>query len=207
MSNPGGAGTGTVRGTALQKQSAKTAQIEAIDALIAHDTEAQITHSEAMIPLSEVMALIDAKVAEAVAAVKPVDQSPAVTVPTLFEGAYLKHYRCDGPTNSLTPLQIQERKMVQRQGEWVPGPVMPGHKMRFIRGHFFAQTENQVRQLDWMMKTPRMRAGAVGSHTVMGGRPSIYVDDGLDVVRIGDDRYVTKGSEAHKAHLRTLGQF
>jgi hypothetical protein len=195
-------GTKTLRGVALPKPpTAVEPYQDEIEAL----GETQVTHSEPMLPLSEVLALIDAKVAEAIAKAPRVDAAPVPQVPSLYEGKYLLHVRC----NEKNLLSIRERRMTLDPvtNEYVPGEVIPGRKMVFVRGHFFATDENQVRQLEWMMKTPRFRAGVVGPNTVLGGRPGLWVDDGLDTIKIGEDRWVTRGSEAHKAHLRTLGQF
>lgn len=87
-----------------------------------------------------------------------------------------------------------------------PYPQMepiPGSFIRFKRGHFFAVTENQVKQLDWMLNEAEHSAD---TSQVLGGNRAIYVDDDekLYYCTAGCDKndFVSASEAKYKAHMR-----
>ena len=119
--------------------------------------------------------------------------APAVTP----EVKYLKHYRCD----SSPEMEVLELDMESEAPHLTPKPG--AGMMKFRRGHFFAMTENQVKQIEWM------RAGARGvpdAKTKFGGVSGIYEDSGeiLYYCPYGctADQFVTASKDAYHAHLR-----
>lgn len=118
-------------------------------------------------------------------------------VPTAPEFKHLGHYR-----NDVSPeIEVQELNMDADVPQLEP---IRGKYIRFRRGHFFAETENQKKQLDWMLDMAGHSADTTQS---LGGNRAIWLDDDQDKIF-----YCTAGctpaefhaaSEAKlKAHLR-----
>lgn len=107
---------------------------------------------------------------------------------------YLKHYRCD-----VSPDVIIQRRSVNSDGTL--GPVMKGERMVFRRGHFFATEQGEVDQLQWMMNHPQF--DPLDPSRVIGGNPTIYEDDGRDLIQcLHCTEVFVRGSNAYKSHLR-----
>ena len=84
--------------------------------------------------------------------------------------AYLKHYR-----NDVFPQKRYIRMHVDHENDkLVQDRIDLGEYIQFANGHFFATDQRDVDQLEWMRTHPTHdRTGA----TVIGGDPSLYVDD------------------------------
>ena len=107
---------------------------------------------------------------------------------------YLKHYRNDVDPNKEYLELDMDTSLPQANPK-------RGSYIRFRRGHFFATTENQVKQLDWMMSRPSVNPE---TGEIVGGDSNIYEDDGNNVGRCpyGCEAYFIPGSNAHKAHMK-----
>ena len=147
--------------------------------------------------LASLESLIQARVDEALRATQRV-ASPMVnavgTNAAVEPAKFLKHYRNMADPNTI----ITERDM----SSGVPGDEVRGGEIRFRRGHFFATTENQVKQIEWMMSNPAV--DPTDPSRIIGGNPNIYEDDGLETVTVSDGQVFVKGSAAHKAYLRNV---
>lgn len=109
---------------------------------------------------------------------------------------YLGHYR-----NDVSPeLEVQELNMDAEVPQLEP---IPGSFIRFRRSHFFATTENQVKQLDWMMGVAEHSADTRDS---LGGNRAIYKDDGEKIFycTAGCSRadFHSASEQRYKAHMR-----
>lgn len=114
---------------------------------------------------------------------------------------FLKHYRNDASPE----LAIQELDM---SAEVPQLAAIAGRKMRFRRGHFYATTQNQVDQIEWMINTPTHSADGT---RVTGGVLGIYEDDGevlyYCTAGCGVDQFIPTASQAKfKAHMRAVHQ-
>lgn len=123
------------------------------------------------------------------------DQQNAPSAPAFN---FLKHYR-----NDVSPeIEVQELDMSTDEPQLNP---IRGSFIRFRRGHFFAASENQVKQLDWMMNAPA--SSADGMRTI-GGNPAIYEDDGekLYYCTAGcpASEFVSASEKKYKAHMRAV---
>lgn len=109
---------------------------------------------------------------------------------------YLKHYRCD----SSPEMEIVELDMSADFPHLSPTKNPP---IRFRRGHFFATTENQVKQIEWMVAGSR---GVPDAKSKFGGVVGIYEDSGevLYYCPYGcsPEQFVTASRDAYNAHLR-----
>lgn len=124
--------------------------------------------------------------------VAPMNPNPALVVPH----NYLKHYR-----NSRSPeIEYLELDMsVLEDGQNPSFFPKKGQYIRFHRGHFYATTENQVKQLDWLSQRDTISGDGVN---VIGGDPALYEDDGEDII------YCPVGcshAEYHFASMKSLG--
>lgn len=119
--------------------------------------------------------------------------APAVT-PT---SSFLKHYRND----SSPEIQVVELDMDSESPRLNPLPGSP--TIRFRRGHFFATTENQVKQIEWMMAGAK---GVTGAKEKFGGSVGIYEDPGEVLYYCphgcSADVFVSATKSALDAHLR-----
>lgn len=111
---------------------------------------------------------------------------------------FLKHYR-----NDVSPeLEVLELDMSADVPQLEP---FPGQYIRFRRGHFFATTENQVKQLDWMLNEATHSAD---TSQVLGGNRAIYEDDGEKIYycTAGCSRadFHTASEASYKAHMRAV---
>lgn len=80
---------------------------------------------------------------------------------------HLGHYR-----NDVSPeIEIQELNMDADVPQLEP---IRGRYIRFRRGHFLAETENQKKQLDWMLDMAEHSADTTQS---LGGNRAIYLDE------------------------------
>lgn len=114
-----------------------------------------------------------------VKAPEPVAKKPnagfVVQKPVVQPDKFLKHYRHANSKN----IKIMELDMsALDRGENPAIYPIKGSYMQFTRGHFYATTKNQVRQLDWMSKRPKYSAN---QEQVVGGDPGIYEDDGEQI--------------------------
>lgn len=110
---------------------------------------------------------------------------------------YLKHYRND----SSPELEIVELDMSTENPAMNALPGKP--TIKFRRGHFFATTENQVKQIEWML------AGAVGvpdAKSKFGGSVGIYEDSGETLYYCpygcSAEQFVSASKTGLNAHLR-----
>lgn len=108
---------------------------------------------------------------------------------------YLKHYRCDVSPD----IQILRRNYNADEDK-MTGTVK-GEWMKFRRGHFFAKTQEEVDQIEWMIRHPQL--DPTDNLRVIGGNPTIYEDDGKDLVACAycGEAFVA-GSNSLKSHLR-----
>ena len=83
---------------------------------------------------------------------------------------YLKHYR-----NDVFPQKRYMRMHVNKETDRLfQDRIDLGEYIQFVNGHFFATDQRDVDQLEWIRTHPTHdRTG----NTVIGGDPSIYVDD------------------------------
>lgn len=108
---------------------------------------------------------------------------------------YLKHYRCDVSPEIKIALRRYNPDTDTLEG------LAKGKWMSFRRGHFFATTQEEVDQIDWMMRHPSLNP--TDSSQVIGGNPTIYEDDGRDLVQCAYcEEVFVSGSNALKSHLR-----
>lgn len=107
--------------------------------------------------------------------------------------SYLKHYRCDVSPD----LTIVRRNA---DGDKLGSPIK-GQYIKFRRGHYFATDQDVVDQIEWLMRNPTTSPS--NPEQVIGGVPTIYEDDGRDLIRCEycPEPFV-RGSNAYKAHLR-----
>lgn len=114
-------------------------------------------------------ALAQAGVSEKKAAASPVYQLNP-NLPSWRPKTYLKHYR-----NDVFPQKRYIRMHVDHENDkLVQDRIDLGEYIQFANGHFFATDQRDVDQLEWMRTHPTHdRTGA----TVIGGDPSLYVDD------------------------------
>lgn len=107
---------------------------------------------------------------------------------------YLKHYRCD-----VSPDITIQVRTYDPERDTLTG-VTKGKRMQFRRGHFFATEQSEVDQIEWMMRHPSLDPSGVN---VIGGNPTIYEDDGKDLVKCAycEEVFVV-GSNSLKSHLR-----
>lgn len=110
--------------------------------------------------------------------------------------AYLKHYRCD-----LSPDATIQKRFYDESTDSLTG-LDKGNYIRFRRGHFFATEQEEVDQLEWMMRNTSVDPRDV--NRVIGGMPSIYEDDGqnLTLCKYGCGETFIIGSNSYKAHIR-----
>ena len=95
--------------------------------------------------------------------------------PVVQPAKFLKHYRHANSQN----IKIMELDMsALDRGENPAIYPIKGSYMQFRRGHFYATTKNQVRQLEWMRQRPKFSAN---QEQVIGGDPGIYEDDGEQI--------------------------
>lgn len=159
------------------------------------DLRAALAEQEAMLAK-----IIEQKVNEALLAARMNQGNPVVNAETRTPAAvtpqkFLKHYRCDVSPD----MQIQVRGY-DRDADKLGAPIK-GHWIKFRRGHFFATTQEQVDQLEWMIRHPLFDPAEPGQ--VIGGNPSIYEDDGQQVTKCQFcDEVFVMGSNSYKAHLR-----
>lgn len=110
--------------------------------------------------------------------------------------AFLKHYRCDASPE----MEILELDMSSEAPHLTP---KDGQMIRFRRGHFFATTENQVKQIEWMIAGAR---GVPDAKTKFGGVTGIYEDSGEVLYHCpygcSAEQFVTASKDAYHAHLR-----
>lgn len=114
------------------------------------------------------------------------------------EFEFLKHYR-----NNVSPfLRVQELDMSADVPQLAP---IPGRFMRFRNGHFYATTENQVKQLDWMMSSASHSAD---QKNTLGGNRAIYEDDGekLFYCTAGCSKadFVTASETNYRKHMQVV---
>ena len=111
----------------------------------------------------------------------------------------LKHYR-----NDMSPdMRIAAMDMDVIDGGGRPtDAIILGEFLVFRRGHFFATTENQVRQIEWLRTRPTHNP--LNPEEVVGGVPTIYEDDGggLHSCFIQGCGFITGSYNGLKAHLR-----
>jgi hypothetical protein len=144
--------------------------------------------------------LIEERIAAALSDTSTVRGNPIVDATqrekkTVTPERYLKHYRCDVAPE----ISIQLRNY--DEGSDSLSGVVKGKRMNFRRGHFFATTQEEVDQIEWMMKHPSL--DPTDSSRVIGGNPHIYEDDGRDLVQCAYCSEVfVSGSNALKSHLR-----
>lgn len=123
----------------------------------------------------------------------PVDLSnqPPATPPS-----FKKHYRCDANPN----MQIQRLDMsALDRGERPSANPLPGEFIHFQRGHLFTDNDNDIRQIEWMKNRPAFSNDLTQT---MGGNPSIYEDDGVDLYHCSQGcDYKTPSKNAWKAHM------
>lgn len=126
--------------------------------------------------------------------VSPGQQNAPTVTPDV---SFLKHYRND----SSPEIQIVELDMDSDVPHLNPLPGAP--TIRFRRGHFFATTENQVKQIEWMIAGAR---GVDGAKDKFGGSVGIYEDHGetLYFCPYGcpADVFVSASKDALNAHMR-----
>lgn len=129
-------------------------------------------------------------------------QEPASTLinPNLGQAVpqnYLKAYR-----NSRSP-EIEYLELDMSALDRGENPSMfpiKGSYLRFQRGRFYATTQNQVRQLDWLSKRDTVSGDG---KAVIGGDPALYEDDGEQIL------YCPVGcshAEYHFASTKSLGR-
>lgn len=122
------------------------------------------------------------------------------TAPVIQPPKYLKHYRNDkSPTVSYQELDMRALDRDERPQQY---PIA-GSYIRFRNGHFYAMTQNQVRQMEWMMQND---AYAGDGLSVIGGDPSIYEDDEAALYHCnrGCDWPGTPSKNAYHAHMRSV---
>lgn len=126
-----------------------------------------------------------------------VDQSQSTPAPVVPDHVYLKHYRCDGSPE----LEIVELDMSADTPRLTAMDGAP--TMKFRRGHFFATTENQVKQIEWMMAGAR---GVPDAKQKFGGVVGIYEDSGETLFYCpygcSADVFVSASKAGLDAHLR-----
>lgn len=116
------------------------------------------------------------------------NDGPIVATPTF---SHLGHYR-----NDVSPeIEVQELNMDAEVPQLEP---IPGSFIRFRRGHFFATTENQVKQLEWMMNTAEHSHDTTQS---LGGNRALYKDDDEKIY------YCTAGCSAGEFHSASEARF
>lgn len=115
----------------------------------------------------------------------------STAIPDAPQFKFLKHYRNDTSPEIL----VQELNMDAEVPQLEP---IPGQYMRFRRGHFFATTENQVKQLDWMMGMAEHSADTSQS---LGGNRGIYEDDNEKIY------YCTAGCSRADFHSASEAKF
>lgn len=123
----------------------------------------------------------------------PVVEASQRGKPVVEPARYLKHYRCDlSPDVTIVARAIEGGKL---------GSVLKGKSIKFRRGHFFATTQEEMDQIEWMMTNPAFDPG--DTDKVLGGMPSIYEADGKELTSCPycDEMFVA-GSNALKSHLR-----
>ncbi len=108
---------------------------------------------------------------------------------------YLKHYRCDVSPDITIQVRLYDAD------EDKLGAVVKGQRIQFRRGHFFAKEQREVDQIEWMIRHPSL--DPTDSSRVIGGNPTIYEDDGKDLVKCAycDEVFVAQ-SNSLKSHLR-----
>lgn len=121
------------------------------------------------------------------------EDAPKVPTP---EFTFLKHYR-----NDVSPeIEVQELNMDAEVPQMEP---IPGSFLRFRRGHFFATTDNQVKQLDWMLN---MAEHSADTSQVLGGNRAIYEDDGEKLyyctAGCSKEDFVSASEAKYRAHMR-----
>ena len=118
------------------------------------------------------------------------NEAPATPVSPDF--THFGHYR-----NDVSPeIEVQELNMDAEVPELEP---IRGRYMRFRRGHFFAETENQKKQLDWMLDKAEHSADTTQS---LGGNRAIYLDDDSEKIF-----YCTAGCAPGEFHSASEAKF
>lgn len=147
-----------------------------------------------------IMQRVDQKIAESVAHQNFNQGNPIVDATqrghkSITPEKYLKHYRCD-----VSPDMQILRRNYNAEEDKLEGS-MKGEWMKFRRGHFFAKTQAEVDQIEWMIRHPQL--DPTDSSRVVGGNPTIYEDDGKDLVACAycGESFVA-GSNSLKSHLR-----
>lgn len=115
---------------------------------------------------------------------------------------FLKHYRYDGGSGiNGGELTIPEYDMSASNPRLSP---LRGQEIRFRRGHFFAVTENQVAQIEWMRQQPILSADG---QSAGGGMPGIYEDSGEVIYHCpqGCD-FETVSMDRYRAHMASVHQ-
>jgi hypothetical protein len=144
--------------------------------------------------------LIEERIAAALSDTSTVRGNPIVDATqrekkTVTPERYLKHYRCDVAPEISIQLRNYDAGSDSLSG------IVKGQRMQFRRGHFFATTQQEVDQIEWMMRHPSL--DPTDSSHVVGGNPTIYEDDGRDLVQCAYCSEVfVSGSNALKSHLR-----
>lgn len=147
----------------------------------------------------DIKSLVEEQVAKQLADSKTNQSNPVVLSETRTQAAveperYLKHYRCDVDPD----IQILRADFDPETGR--PGPAFKGQWIKFRRGHFFAKTQAEVDQIEWMRKHPRL--DPTDQNRVVGGNPTIYEDDGGNIVRCREcgEPFIA-GSNSLVAHM------
>lgn len=112
---------------------------------------------------------------------------------------YLKHYRCDeNPNMLMLELDMDKIESGFPRGE----AVVKGRWIQFRRGHFFATTENQVRQIEFSRNQPMH--DPTNHQMVVGGNPYIYEDDGTEILQcpVAGCGFMTASLNSLKAHKK-----
>lgn len=145
-------------------------------------------------------ALIAAQVKQAVESQNKSKETPIVEAESRGTQAhmpttYIRHYRCD-----VSPDVTIQRRVYNADQDKLE-EMLPGERIVFRRGHFFSTDQSEDDQLQWMMRNPSFDPR--DPSRVIGGNPTIYEDDGRDLVacqHCGEP--FVRGSNAYKSHLR-----
>jgi hypothetical protein len=152
------------------------------------------------------VALVEREVAKRVADGQPhagpqrfIDASAQSHASVKPDFDFLKHYRNDASPE----LWIQELDMDAIDPRLAP---LPGRGMQFRRSHFFATTENQVKQIEWMSSQATHSADGT---RVTGGVVGIYEDDGEELFYCPagcpvDQFAPTANKKKFDAHMRAV---
>lgn len=155
--------------SAQVSQLLKLLSPESLANLVNQAVEKKYGSNAATFAPSEMVKAVDVATSEVGAVEKPVKE----------EGV-LKIYRNTRHPN----IEIQELDFTQARPQAYP---LYGKKILFHNSYFYARTENQVKQLDWMMANDSYGHDGIQQQTI-GGNRDIFEDNGKITLDLNDPR-------------------